>query len=301
MQFAKRILLFFLLNLSVVFVISIVLSLFDVRPYLNAHGIDYSSLLIFCFIWGMTGALISLCLSRMSAKWMMNIKPIAPNTNDPQEKHLLETTYRLCRKANFKVMPEVGIYHSPEVNAFATGPTKNRSLIAVSSGLLQRMNQEELEGVIGHEITHITNGDMITMTLLQGVVNAFVMFLARVLAIALSGLSRGQNRQRSGQLTYHLLVYLFQFVFMILGSLIIAAYSRMREFRADLGGSRLAGKQSMIASLKKLLAVQNIKDPAENPALAAFKISHPKQKELSRLFATHPPLEERIEQLEKSA
>lgn len=158
------------------------------------------------------------------------------------------------------------------------------------------MKEYEIEGVLGHEITHIANGDMVTMTLLQGVVNAFVMFLARVLAFAISGL--GKDRQRGSTMSYMLFVYLFEVVFMILGSLIIAAYSRYREFRADAGGARLAGKDAMISSLQTLRNLQDIRDPNEQPAMAAFKISHPARKGLLRLFASHPPLEERIERLQ---
>lgn len=295
---AKRIFLFLALNFLVVLMISFVLNIFNIRPYIQAYGIDYKSLLIFCFIWGMGGAFISLALSRTMAKWMMGVKGIDPNTRDPEEKHLLETVHHLAVKAGLKVMPEVGLYRSNEVNAFATGPTKAKSLVAVSTGLLNRMGQKEIEGVIGHEISHIANGDMVTMTLLQGVVNAFVMFLARVLAYVVSGL--GRNRQESGiSGSYILFVYLFEVVFMILGSLIVAAYSRYREYRADAGGARLAGKESMISSLKTLRVLQDIKDPKENPAMAAFKISHQGRAGLLALFATHPPLEDRIERLQK--
>jgi len=300
MQTAKRIFLFLALNFLVVLMISIVLNFFNLRPYFNAYGIDYRSLLIFCFVWGMAGAFISLALSRVMAKWMMGIKPINPNTRSAEERHILDTVYRLSHKAGLTVMPEVGIYQSNEVNAFATGPTRNRSLVAVSTGLINRMNQSELEGVIGHEIAHITNGDMVTMTLLQGVVNAFVMFLARVLAFALSGFGRNNRENSSGgsYMSYILFTYLFEVVFMILGSLVVAAYSRYREFRADKGGASLAGREAMISSLKSLQALQNIKDPRENPAMAAFKISHQGKKGLLRFFASHPPLEERIERLQ---
>lgn len=296
---AKRILLFLALNFLVVMMISIVMSIFNIRPYIQAYGLDYKSLLIFCFIWGMGGAFISLALSRTMAKWMMGVKTIDPNTHDAEEKHLLETVHRLSAKAGLSVMPEVGLYRSNEVNAFATGPTKAKSLVAVSTGLLNRMGQREIEGVIGHEISHIANGDMVTMTLLQGVVNAFVMFLARVLAYVVSGL--GRNRQESSGISgsYILFVYLFEVVFMILGSLVVAAYSRYREYRADAGGAHLAGKDAMISSLKTLRVLQEIKDPRENPAMAAFKISHQGRKGLLSLFATHPPLEDRIERLQK--
>lgn len=298
MAFAKRIFLFLVLNFLVVIMISIVLNLLNIQPYLQSYGIDYKSLLIFCFIWGMGGAFISLALSRVMAKWMMGVQVVDLHTKDSDERQLLEMVHRLARKADLPAMPEVGIYRSNEVNAFATGPTRSRALVAVSTGLLSRMKENEMEGVIGHEITHVANGDMVTMTLLQGVVNAFVMFLARVLAFAFSGL--GRNRQQGGgsTMSYILFVYLFEVIFMILGSIVVATYSRHREFRADAGGARLAGKDAMISSLQTLRVLQEIKDPRENPAMAAFKISHQGRKGLLRLFASHPPLEERIERLQ---
>lgn len=297
----KRIFLFLALNFLVVLMISVILNLLNVRPYIQAYGLDYQSLLMFCFVWGMGGAFISLGLSRMMAKWMMGVKVIDPHTKNLEEKHLLDLVYRLSQKGGLSAMPEVGIYSSKEVNAFATGPTQKKSLVAVSTGLLSRMDSQEVEGVIAHEITHIANGDMVTMTLLQGVVNAFVMFLARVLAFFASGLGRDNKESRGSiSMSYVLFVYLFEVIFMLLGSLVIAAYSRYREFRADAGGARLAGKQAMISSLEKLRALQEIKDPKEeNPAMAAFKISHPEKKGLLRLFASHPPLEERIARLNR--
>jgi heat shock protein HtpX len=298
MAIAKRIFLFLALNFLVVLMISIIMNLFNIRPYINAYGLDYQSLLIFCLIWGMAGAFISLALSRVMAKWMMGVQVINPHTKSADERHLLDTVYHLARKAGLSTMPEVGIYRSNEVNAFATGPSRSRSLVAVSTGLLNRMKENELAGVLGHEISHVANGDMVTMTLLQGVVNAFVMFLARTLAYVVSGL--GKNREGSSgiSMSYILLVYLFEVVFMLLGSIVVATYSRFREFRADAGGARLAGKEAMISSLQSLRVLQEIKDPRENPAMAAFKISHQGRKGLLRLFASHPPLEERIERLQ---
>lgn len=294
----RRIALFLALNFLIVLTISFVLSFFNIRPYLNAYGLDYSSLLIFCFVWGMGGALISLFLSKSIAKWMMRVKVLDPNTLlNPEEKKLFETVRMLSLKAGLKAIPEVGIYNSREPNAFATGPSQTKSLVAVSTGLLNQMNQQEVEGVIGHEISHIANGDMVTMTLLQGVVNAFVMFLARVLAYVVSGLGKN-NRQGSSTMSYFLFVYLFEIVFMILGSILVAAYSRFREYRADRGGAELAGKSSMIASLQALKRMQEIRDEKQNPAMAAFQISRPRKKSLLSWFATHPPLESRIERLE---
>ncbi len=295
---AKRIFLFLVLNFLVVFMISIIMNIFNVQPYLQSYGLDYKSLLIFCFIWGMGGAFISLALSRVMAKWMMGVKLIDPHTKDAEQRHLLEMVHRLARKADLSTMPEVGIYKSNEVNAFATGPTRSRALVAVSTGLLSRMKENEMEGVIGHEITHVANGDMVTMTLLQGVVNAFVMFLARVLAYVMSGLGRNRQNSSGVSMSYILLVYLFEVIFMILGSIVVAAYSRYREYRADAGGARLAGKEAMISSLQTLRVLQEIKDPHENPAMAAFKISHSAKKGLMSLFASHPPLESRIERLQ---
>ena len=298
MRFAKRIFLFLAINALVVITISIVLNLLNVRPFLTSHGLNYTSLMIFCLVWGMGGALISLSLSRMMAKWLMGVRVIDPHTDDPVLARLVTTVYHLAQQARLPDMPQVGIYESPEVNAFATGPTKRRSLVAVSRGLLQRMSQKELEGVLAHEITHISNGDMVTMTLLQGVVNAFVMFLARVLALALSG-SRGGNREQVSRGSYMLWVILFEILFMVLGTLVIAAYSRWREFRADAGGAELAGKGNMIAALQSLKALQERRDPrAEQPSFDAMKISGHRKSPLMSLFASHPPLEERIARLE---
>ncbi len=297
MNFVKRIVLFLVVNILVVTTISLLLNLFQVKPFLNAHGLDYNSLAIFCLIWGMGGAFISLLLSRIMAKWLLSVQVIDPNTHDPRLQKLLQTVYSLCRAANLSHMPQVGIYQSPEVNAFATGPMQSRSLVAVSSGLLNRMSERELEGVLAHEVTHIANGDMVTMTLLQGVVNAFVMFLARVLAFFLSArASQGKDKSISG--SYYVFVFLFEIVFMILGSLVIALYSRFREFRADKGGAFLAGKDKMVAALEALKKTVEVHDPAaDKPPLQAFKISPSKGRGILALFATHPPLEDRIRRL----
>ncbi len=173
----KRIFLFLALNFLVILMITFVLDLLNVKPFLSSYGIDMKSLMIFCLIWGMGGAFLSLGLSRIMAKWMMGIQIIDPSTQDPELSHLIGTVHKLARRSGLP-LPQVGIYRSNEVNAFATGPTKARSLVAVSTGLIQRMKENEIEGVLGHEVSHIANGDMVTMTLLQGVVNAFVMFLA---------------------------------------------------------------------------------------------------------------------------
>lgn len=302
MSIVKRILLFFLINALVVITLSIVLNLLQVRPYLTAYGIDYRSLLIFCLIWGMGGALISLGMSRMMAKWLMGVTVIDPTTTDPELRSLVALVHRLSDEAQLVAMPEVGIYDSQEVNAFATGPSQRRSIVAVSRGLLQKMSREEIEGVLAHEVSHIANGDMVTMTLLQGIVNAFVMFLARILASIFSGMGKNRNSQEgSSYLSYMLMVFAFEVVFMLLGSMVIAVYARFREFRADAGGAKLAGKNKMIAALESLQVIQKQAraQKEEKPAFAAFKISQPKKSGFLTLFATHPPLEKRIERLYK--
>ena len=298
MAFAKRVFLFLVLNFAVIITIAFLLRLFNVQPFLTDMGINYFHLLLFCLIWGMGGAFISLLLSKYMAKWMMGVKIIDPESIKEKERFLLRTVEELARRANLSSTPEVGIYEGKEVNAFATGPTQRHCLVAVSTGLLDHMNTEEVEGVLGHEISHIKNGDMVTMTLLQGVVNAFVIFLARILAIAFSGLGRGRGRSSYG--TYYMFVFLFEVVFMILGSLVVASYSRFREYRADKGGASVAGRHKMIHALESLSSMQNIKDSkCEKAAFQSFKISSPKKRGLLFLFSTHPPIEERIERLKK--
>jgi heat shock protein HtpX len=299
MAFAKRIFLFLAVNILVVITLSLILNLFHVQPYLKGYGLNIQSLLIFCFIWGMGGAFISLALSKQMAKWMMGVRIIDLETNDPDLRRLIATVHQLARDAHLSAMPEVGIFESAEPNAFATGPTKKRSLVAVSSGLLRRMSQKELEGVLAHEISHISNGDMVTMTLIQGVVNAFVMFLARLLAYVFSGMGRSRDQGSSGSyVSYMIFVFVFEVVFMILGSIVVCCFSRFREFRADRGGADLAGKEKMIAALESLQNLQQIRDPQlEKPSFQSFKISTQRKRGFMTLFATHPPLEERIDRL----
>ena len=299
MGIAKRIFLFLAVNFLVIITLSLILNIFHVQPFLKSHGLDIPSLLIFCLIWGMGGAFISLLLSRQMAKWMLGVRVIDEQVRDPELRHLLDTVYALARSAGLSHMPEVGIYSSSEPNAFATGPSQRKSLVAVSSGLLQRMSQKELEGVLAHEIAHIANGDMVTMTLIQGVINAFVMFLARVLAYVFSNLGRSRNQSSSGSyFSYMMFVVVFEVIFMLLGSMVVAWFSRFREFRADRGGADLAGRDKMIAALESLQRMQQIHDPrADKPAMEAFKIAAKKRSGWMSLFATHPPLETRIERL----
>lgn len=297
---AKRIILFIAVNILVITMISIILNLFHIRPYLDQSGINYSALMAFCLIWGLVGAGISLALSRMMAKWMMGVQVIDPARASAKERELVDMVYRLSKNAGLDKMPEVGIYSSPEVNAFATGPTRSRSLVAVSSGLLNRMNSQEVEAVLAHEVSHVSNGDMVTMTLLQGVINAFVMFFARIFAYAVMRMtSRNEDNESIGSsFMYNMLVIVFQLVFMVLGTLVVAAFSRFREFRADAGGARLVGRDKMVQALRALERTHEIRDAAhEQPAFQALKIDDGKS--VWRFFATHPPLQERIARLEK--
>lgn len=283
----RRIALFLLINILVVFTISVVLSLLGVRPYLTAQGLDLEALAIFCLIWGMVGSLISLALSRKMAKWLMRVKLIGP------DHEVYKMVARLARDANLPDTPEVGIFDSPQMNAFATGPTKRRSLVAVSSGLISQMENGELEAVLAHEISHISNGDMVTMTLIQGIVNAFVMFLARVLAYAVTTASRSNNR-RSSYMSYYLFTVLFEIVFMVAGTLVVTAFSRMREYRADRGAAILTRKEQMIAALERLKG--GCAAPAtKKSAMNALMISMPRRG--MGLFSTHPSLDARIERL----
>jgi heat shock protein HtpX len=288
----RRIALFLLVNCLVVFTISVVLSLLNVKPYLTHYGLNLTSLMIFCLVWGMAGALISLALSRKMAKWLMRIHEVTPSGPHADLYHRVA---RLAKNANLPTIPEVGIFDSPQMNAFATGPTKKRSLVAVSTGLLARMDNNELDAVLAHEISHISNGDMITMTLIQGVVNAFVMFLARIFAYALSSLGRS-NSQRSSYMSYYLFTILFEVVFMVLGMMVVCTFSRYREFRADRGGATLTSTSSMIAALEKLKTEKALKEQKKSP-LNALMISLP-QKGFLSLLSTHPPLEKRIARLQ---
>jgi heat shock protein HtpX len=297
MNFFKRFFLFVLINILVILTVTFLLSLFKVSPYLSSYGLDIKTLAIFCLIWGFSGALISLGLSRILAKWMMGVEVIDENTANSKFKNILNRVEMLATEAGLNYTPQVGIYNSDEVNAFATGPTKKRSLVALSSGLLNRMSNDEIDAIIGHELSHIKNGDMITMTLLQGVVNAFVMFLARILAFAITSLGRDKNKSSSSWGLNYFLTQLFQFAFMILGSMVLALYSRKREYRADEGSANMLGKEKMIKALEALKSFYEIKDESkEQSAFQAFKISN-NSRSILNLFATHPPLDDRIERL----
>ncbi len=287
--------------MAILLTISLFLNILDLRPYLEQSGINYEVLLAFCAVWGFTGAFFSLALSRLMAKWMMGVEVIDLDTQDPLKRQLLSTISLLADRAGLPKMPEVGIYNSPEINAFATGPSKSRALVAVSSGLLKKMDWSEVEGVLGHEISHISNGDMVTMTLLQGTVNTFVMFFARIIAFAITrvGKSKEDSDELPSPFLYSVLVFIFEFMFMILGTLVVAAFSRFREYRADAGSAFLAGKEKMILALKRLDEISDVRDPkAEHSAFQSMKISI--KPSVFHLFCSHPPIQERIKRLEET-
>ncbi|MBD64698.1 MAG: protease HtpX [Halobacteriovoraceae bacterium] len=291
----RRIGFFILMNAAVLLTVSIVLNVLGVGSYVTQYGLDYQSLMIFCLVWGMAGSFISLALSKWMAKRMMGVQIV---DGDPRYAGLVNTVHRLAKAANLPKMPEVGIFDSPEVNAFATGPSKSNSLVAVSTGLLHNMRDDEVEGVLGHEVAHIANGDMVTMTLIQGVVNAFVMFLARVAAFAVQNALSKDEDSPVGGFAYYGTVIVFDILFGFLGMFVTAWFSRMREYRADQGGAKLAGRSNMVNALKRLQSqyAQGVFDK-RTEEMNAFKISS-KGGGIMSLISTHPRLEDRIIRLE---
>lgn len=282
----KRILYFLATNLAIVFVLSITMRILGVEPYLNANGLDLGNLLAFSAIMGFGGAFISLAISKWTAKRMSGAVAIEePRT--PTEIWLVKTVRQQADAVGIK-MPEVAIFDTPEVNAFATGMTKNSSLVAVSSGLLNAMTRDEAEAVLAHEVSHIANGDMVTLTLIQGVVNTFVMFLSRVIGYVVDKVVF--KTERGTGPAFFITMMIAQFVLGILASIIVMWFSRQREFRADAGAAKLSSKNKMIAALQRLQAQH---EPAALPEqMAAFGISG--KGGLSKLFASHPGLDERI-------
>lgn len=292
----KTIGLFLLTNLAVMITAEIIFGLLGVGNYITPGGLDYGSLMVFCLVWGSLFSIISLLMSKFTAKWMMGVQTITPESQGDLG-WVAGKVHELARAANLPSMPEVGVYQSDELNAFATGPSKANSLVAVSTGLLQRMQREEIEGVLAHEITHINNGDMVRMTLVQGIVNAFVMFFARIAAYAVAQVAKEEQQY----LIMFLVRIVFEIAFGILGSMVVAWFSRQREFRADHGGSVLAGRGKMISALQGLERFYE-KHEIDNsaPALASMKIAG-KTSGFMALFATHPPLEVRIAALQNMA
>jgi heat shock protein HtpX len=290
----KRIALFLLTNLAVVLVLGVICSLLGVDRYLTQEGLNLTSLLIFSAIIGFGGSIISLLMSKWMAKRSTGAQVITQPRNSA-EMWLLQTVERQARAAGIKT-PEVAIYDAPEPNAFATGANKNAALVAVSTGLLKAMSQDEVEAVLGHEIGHVANGDMVTLTLVQGVVNTFVIFLSRVIAYAVdSFLRRGSDNNSGPGFTYYGVSIVMQIVLGIGASMIVAAFSRYREFRADSAGAQFAGKRKMIAALQRLQSFHDA--PSQLPKeMTAFGI----REGISGLFSSHPPLEKRIAALQAS-
>jgi len=289
----KRVLLFLVTNLAVLVVASIVLRLLGVEGYLTQRGVgvDMRSLLIFCAVFGMTGSVISLLLSKPMAMRMVGAQVIK-EPRGQAEQWLLETVRQQAQAAGIG-MPDVAVYQDPTPNAFATGARKNSALVAVSTGLLERMKKDEVEAVLGHEISHVANGDMVTLALIQGVVNTFVMFAARVVG-GFVDRAIFRSEDRGPGIGYFVSVIALEIVFGILASTIVMWFSRQREFRADAGGARLAGRESMIGALQRLAAAPGQPLPGQ---LQAFGIASGQISGWRRMFMSHPPLEERIARL----
>lgn len=288
----KRIALFVVTNLAVVLVLSITLRLLGVDTMLDEQGvgIDFNSLLIFSAVFGFAGSLFSLAISKWSAKRMMGVRVIAQPSN-ANETWLVETVRRQAEAAGIG-MPEVGIFDTPEMNAFATGARRNSALVAVSTGLLNGMSQREAEAVLAHEISHVANGDMVTLALIQGVVNTFVIFLSRVVGYVVDRVVFKTERGHGPG--FWITVMVAQLVLGILASIIVMYFSRRREFRADAGAATLEGREAMISALERLR--RNHPQPLPD-RMAAFGISGTIANGFKRLFMTHPPLEERISAL----
>lgn len=292
----KRVVLYLLTNLAILLVLSVTLRLLGVDRILDEQGtgLDINNLLVFSAVLGFGGSLFSLAISRWSAKRMMGVRLIEqPRSAD--EQWLMETVRRQAQAAGIG-MPEVGIFDSPDMNAFATGARRNAALVAVSAGLLRGMTREEAEAVLGHEISHVANGDMVTLALIQGVVNTFVIFLSRIIGYTVDRVVFRTERGHGP--AFIVTVIVAQLVLGILASMIVMWFSRRREFRADAGGAHLAGRNSMIAALERL---RQAHAPALPDKMAAFGISGPLGHGLKRLFMTHPPLEERIATLRNAA
>ena len=283
----KRIVLFLATNLAIVLVLSFTMRILGVEPYLTENGLNLGSLLVFAAVMGFGGSFISLAISKWMAKKSMGVRVIETPSNST-EFWLMETIRKYAADAGIK-MPEVGIYDAPDVNAFATGMTRNSSLVAVSSGLLRQMTREEAEAVLGHEIAHVANGDMVTLALIQGVVNTFVMFLSRVIGHTVDRVVF-KNEEGHGP-AFFVTMIVAELVLGILASIIVMWFSRKREFRADRGGASLAGKGAMIAALERLNSLHPHPLPDK---MAAFGIAGGSPQGWKRLFMTHPPLEERI-------
>ena len=287
----KRILLFVLTNFAILAVASLTLRLLGVEPWLNQNGINFTSLLVFGAVLGFGGAFVSLAISKWTAKRAMGVQVIE-NPRNADEAWLVESVRRLAQQAGIG-MPEVGIFDSPTPNAFATGARRDKSLVAVSTGLLRRMGRSEVEAVLGHEVSHVANGDMVTLALIQGVVNTFVIFLSRAIGSVIDSTLRGgtQEQRRGPGPFYFVIVIVLQIALGLLANIVVMWFSRQREFRADAGGAKLSGAPNMIAALQRLEAQAGAALPAQ---FKAFGIDGDVRSGLQRLFMSHPPISERI-------
>ena len=290
----KRIFYFLVTNLAIVLVLSVTMRLLGVEPFLNANGLNLNSLLIFAAVMGFGGAFISLAISKWSAKRMSGAVTIEnPKTLD--EIWLVNIVKKQSQAVGIQ-MPEVAIFNSPAVNAFATGMSRNNSLVAVSSGLLEMMTKDEAEAVIGHEISHIANGDMVTLTLIQGVVNTFVLFFSRVIGYTVDKVVF-KTRQGTGP-AFFITMIISELLLGVLASIVVMWFSRQREYRADIGGGQLAGNQKMIAALQRLKS--QYESSALPKSIAALGISGEQGMGLKELFSTHPSLDDRIARLQQN-
>jgi heat shock protein HtpX len=290
----KRVLLFLVTNVAILLVLSVTMRLLGIDGYLTNQGLDFSNLLVFAAILGFGGSFISLAISKWSAKRMTGAQVISEPRSEV-ERWLMDTVARQAKAAGIG-MPEVAIYDSPEVNAFATGMSRNSSLVAVSTGLLQQMTRQEAEAVLAHEVSHVANGDMVTLTLIQGVVNTFVIFLSRVIGnIVDKAVFRTENGHGPA---FWITTIIAELVLGVLASMVVMWFSRQREYRADAGGASLAGRDKMIAALQRLQARQQA--PQLPGEMRAFGIAGG-GRGLMRFFVSHPPLEERIAALRANA
>ncbi len=291
----KRVSLFVLTNILVIAMVTIITQVLGLEPYMTAYGINYESLMIMCLIWGGAGSFISLLISKWMAKMAYGLEPAGSAIENK--------VHQLAKRAGLTKMPEVYIFQSDDVNAFATGPSRNNSLVAVSSGLLQQMNESEAEAVLAHEVSHIANGDMVTMALVQGVVNAFVMFLARVATFALEQAMRGDDDKRGGGLGFfgYMIAYqVFQMAFGLLTLPIVMWFSRWREYRADAGAASLVGPHKMVMALEALKRsypqlAENKVESHQSQQFQAMQISS--KSAMMELFSSHPSLDKRIKAL----
>ena len=291
----KRIFLLIATNFAVLTLLSLVIQIFGIDNWLAERGQNYQALLVISALFGFGGAFVSLLISKWMAKTSMGVRVITQPSNEA-ERWLVNTVRSHAQKAGIG-MPEVGVFDSPDPNAFATGASRNAALVAVSTGLLHNMRRDEVEAVLGHEVAHVANGDMVTLTLIQGVLNTFVIFLARIIGGLVDSATRGNNDSRGAGMGYFMTVMAAQVVLGFLASMIVAWFSRRREFRADAGGAELAGTASMIGALA---ALKRAHTPSQLPeSMKAFGINSESPGALQRLLMSHPPLDERIAALEQ--